>query len=81
MDPDVAPDYTLLHALLDCLPMIPCAYSSGALQWYFTLLNRVKCMDISMTASQCAEMLAQVARAYNERGQPQHSLLKARSAT
>ena len=69
---------TLLHALLDCLPGIGRVYSAGSLKWFFTLLNRVKCMDVGKTAEMCADLLAVVARHYSQRTNSWHSLLKAR---
>ncbi|CAH1791767.1 unnamed protein product [Owenia fusiformis] len=79
-DPDMAPafNFSLLVALLECLPMIPRAKSAGSLHWYFMLLNRVKCMDAGVTGQRCAELLAQVASSYHERLNPLHSILKAR---
>ena len=79
-DPNVAPafNFALLHGLLECVSLMPCMHSAGALHWYFTLLNRVKCMDIALTGQKCADMLSHVARHYHERTNPLHSLLKAR---
>ena len=77
---DVAPafSFALLHALLECLPLVGSAHSAGALHWYFTLLNRVKCMDITATGQRCAEMLVQVGKHYSQRANPLHALLKTR---
>lgn len=70
--------FALLQALLDCLPSVATAQSAGALHWYFTLLNRVKCMDVGATGQRCADILLQVARQYSQRTNSQHALLKAR---
>lgn len=79
-DPDLAPAFNLglLEALLDCLPLLPCAYSAGGVKWYFTLLNRVKCMDVTSTSSSCAELLSAVSKHFHERASPLHAILKAR---
>lgn len=79
-DPDVAPafNYALLQALLDCLPRTLTSYSAGALHWYFTLLNHVKCMDASATGEKCIEMLGEIAKSYSCRVNPYHSTLRAR---
>ena len=65
-------------ALLDSLPLIASARSAGALRWFFVLLNRVKCMDTTLTGTKCVEMLSTVASVYNERNNPLHALLKSR---
>ncbi|XP_053375851.1 baculoviral IAP repeat-containing protein 6-like isoform X2 [Mercenaria mercenaria] len=79
-DPDLAPAFNLalLEALLDCLPLLPCAYSAGGVKWYFTLLNRVKCMDVMSTSSSAAQLLSAVSKHFHERASPLHALLKAR---
>ena len=79
-DPGIAPtfNYTTLQALLECVPLIPCAYSSGALHWFFCMLDRVKCMDVQLTAQACSALLHQVAAHYREKANHFHSLLKTR---
>ena len=79
-DTDVVASFnlSLLHCLLEALPSISMATSAGALKWYFTLLNRVKCMDVGLTGQVCADMMAQVAKEYNAKQQPWHAVLKAR---
>lgn len=69
---------TLLHCLLDALPQVISIQSAGALKWYFTLLNRVKCVDISKTAESVADLLAMVSRHYSHRVNNWHDLLKSR---
>ncbi|XP_064603703.1 baculoviral IAP repeat-containing protein 6-like isoform X3 [Liolophura sinensis] len=79
-DPDLAPtfSYVLLNSLLDSLPLLPYSYSAGGLKWYFTLLNRAKCMNVGSVAEKCVDMLTCVAKQYSERTNPAHSLLKTR---
>ncbi len=79
-DADVAPafNYALLQALLETLPLVPCARSAGALHWFFSLLNRFKCMDATLTGHACADILIDVAQEYHNRLNPLHSLLKSR---
>lgn len=79
-DPDAAPSFSfsLLQALLECLPLLPSGYSAGALRWFFTLLNIVKCMNATLVAEKCVNMLTTVAKHYHDRDTPLHSLLKAR---
>ncbi|XP_064622207.1 baculoviral IAP repeat-containing protein 6-like isoform X2 [Lineus longissimus] len=81
-DPDAAPSFsfTLLQALIECLPLIPRAISAGALHWYFSLLNRVKCMDINLVGQRCSDMLSLVAKHYSDKINPIYNLLKARYA-
>ncbi|XP_077994932.1 dual E2 ubiquitin-conjugating enzyme/E3 ubiquitin-protein ligase BIRC6-like isoform X2 [Glandiceps talaboti] len=69
---------SLLHAMLECLSLIPCANSAGSLHWFFVLLNLVKSMDPENTGKACASMLTAVARQLHERMTPQHLLLRAR---
>ncbi|XP_041353670.1 baculoviral IAP repeat-containing protein 6-like isoform X2 [Gigantopelta aegis] len=79
-DPNLAPtfSYLLLQSILACLPLIPCAMSAGAMKWYFTLLNHIKCMDIGSVSKSCTELLGTIAKQYHERSLPMHALLKAR---
>ena len=79
-DPNLAPtfSYLLLQSLLACLALIPCAVSAGALKWYFTLLNHIKCMDIGSVSKSCTDLLGTTAKQYHERSLPMHALLKAR---
>ncbi|ESP03095.1 hypothetical protein LOTGIDRAFT_157060, partial [Lottia gigantea] len=79
-DIDMAPNfsYNILQAMLNCLPLIPCTHSSGALQWYFILLNRVKSMHVASVSEKCMELLTTVAKIYDERSSPLHNLLKTR---
>ncbi|KAK6180714.1 hypothetical protein SNE40_008714 [Patella caerulea] len=79
-DIDMAPNfsYQLLQAMLDCLPLVACTSSSGAMQWFFTLFNHVKCMDVATVSKKCMEILTAVAKLYAERASPLHNLLKTR---
>ncbi|XP_067680641.1 baculoviral IAP repeat-containing protein 6-like isoform X2 [Haliotis asinina] len=79
-DPDLAPafSYLMLQAMISCLPLLPCATSAGAMKWFFTVLNHVKCMDINTVAKTCTELLCAIAKHYQERAVPLHALLKAR---
>ena len=79
-DLDVAPAFSLalVQSLMDCLPMIPTCESASAVHWFFTLLNRVKCLDADRVAQGSVELLTLVARQYHERRHPLHSLLRAR---
>ncbi|XP_052766452.1 baculoviral IAP repeat-containing protein 6-like isoform X2 [Mya arenaria] len=79
-DPDMATMFSvaLLEGLLDCLPLLLCTYSAGGLKWFFTLLDRVKCMDVGGTSARCAELLGMVAKQFQERSSPVHAVLKAR---
>ena len=79
-DPDSAPAFNLclLEALLDCLPLLPCAYSAGGVKWYFTLLNRVKSMDVISTSSVAGQLLGDISKHFHERASPLHAILKAR---
>ncbi|XP_013417535.1 baculoviral IAP repeat-containing protein 6 [Lingula anatina] len=80
LDPDLAPafSFALLTALLNCLPLLPLVHSAGALRWFFTVLNRVKFMDISQTGQMVAEMLSSAAKQYSLRVTPLDALLKSR---
>ncbi|XP_035825485.1 baculoviral IAP repeat-containing protein 6 [Aplysia californica] len=79
-DPDLAPafNHSLLQALLDSFPLLPACASSGALRWFFSLLNRVKCMDADLVARRCDQLVQAVAQQYHQRGLPQQALLKTR---
>ncbi|KAK3576772.1 hypothetical protein CHS0354_014586 [Potamilus streckersoni] len=80
VDPNLAPSFSLslLEAIMESLPFLPCAYSSGAVKWYFTLLNRVKCMDIVTVSESCADLLKNTAKQYHSRTLPSHALLRSR---
>ncbi|XP_059157271.1 baculoviral IAP repeat-containing protein 6-like isoform X2 [Physella acuta] len=79
-DPDLAHtfNHSLMQALLDCFPLLPLCTSSGAMRWFFTLLNRVKCMDMETVAEKCCDLLLSLSKQYNSRTQQQHALLKTR---
>lgn len=79
-DLDMAPSfsYSLLHALLASFPLLPSAHFAGAVRWFFTMLNRVKCMDITQVSQACSDLLVQISKQYNERMSPLHALLKSR---
>ncbi|KAL4237916.1 Baculoviral IAP repeat-containing protein 6 [Mactra antiquata] len=80
LDTDYSPVFSqsLLEALIDCLPLLPCSYSAGAVKWYFTLLNRVKCMDVDNLSSKCATLMTTISKHFHERATPHHATLKAR---
>lgn len=73
-------NYSLLQSLLDALPLTLMASSAGALHWFFTLLNHVKCLDASTAAQRCTELLGAVAQQYHAVGGANnyHALLRAR---
>lgn len=73
-------NYSLLQSLLDALPLTLMATSAGALHWFFTLLNHVKCLDAGAAAQRCTELLGAVAQQYNTVGGVNnfHALLRAR---
>jgi len=73
-------NYSLLQSLLDALPLTLVATSAGALHWFFTLLNHVKCLDASVAAQRCTELLGAVAQQYQTVGgaNSYHALLRAR---
>ncbi|XP_076097651.1 dual E2 ubiquitin-conjugating enzyme/E3 ubiquitin-protein ligase BIRC6-like isoform X3 [Mytilus galloprovincialis] len=79
-DQDLAPafSFSLLQALMENLQMIPSAQSSGAIRWFFTLLNRVKCMDVVSVAESCTDLLMQISKHSFERTSSLYSLLKSR---
>ncbi|KAK3094209.1 hypothetical protein FSP39_025467 [Pinctada imbricata] len=79
-DPDLAPTFSsaLLNALLETLPLLPCANFASSVRLFFTMLNRVKCMDTSKVAKQCLELLIQTSKQYNERTSSLHALLQSR---
>lgn len=80
VDPDMAPSfsYSLLHALLSSFPLLPSAQYAGAIRWFFTMLNRVKCLDITQVSQACSDLLVHTSKQYNERMSPLHALLKSR---
>lgn len=63
---------------MENLQLIPSAQSSGAIRWFFTLLNRVKCMDVVSVAESCTDLLMEMSKHCYERMSPLHSLLKSR---
>uniref|UniRef100_A0A2C9JJC5 Dual E2 ubiquitin-conjugating enzyme/E3 ubiquitin-protein ligase BIRC6 n=1 Tax=Biomphalaria glabrata TaxID=6526 RepID=A0A2C9JJC5_BIOGL len=79
-EPEVAHNFSLslMYGLLDCFPLLPLCFSSGALRWFFTLLNRVKCMDMELVAQKSCELLLAISEQYSQRTQLQHALLKTR---
>ncbi|GFO34551.1 baculoviral iap repeat-containing protein 6, partial [Plakobranchus ocellatus] len=80
LDRDVAPafSYAVMQALLACYPLLPHCSSSGALRWFFILLNRAKCMDVEMVAQKSCELLLQVSKHYYKRTHHLQALLKTR---
>lgn len=79
-DQDLAPTFSfqLLQAQLGCLPLLVCCSSAGAMKWFFTILNRVKCMETSLVASSVTDLLKTVAAHYHQDSNPLHALLKTR---
>ncbi|CAL1542612.1 unnamed protein product [Lymnaea stagnalis] len=79
-DPELAHSFSvgLMHALLDCFPLLPVCKSSGALGWLFTILNRVKCMDMELVAQRSCQLLLTLSHHYSQRTQLHHALLKTR---
>ncbi|KAL8592605.1 hypothetical protein ACOMHN_026535 [Nucella lapillus] len=79
-DPDLAPSFSfqLLQAQVDCLPMLLSCSSAGSMKWFFTLLNRIKCMDASLVARSATDLLTAVATQYQRNMSPLHALLKTR---
>ncbi|OWF45700.1 baculoviral IAP repeat-containing protein 6-like isoform X2 [Mizuhopecten yessoensis] len=79
-DADITPTFSwsLLQALLECLKLLPSAHSAGAVKWFFSMLNRVKCVDATSVAQSCAELMMFTAKHYYDRLLPLHSLLKSR---
>ena len=80
IDRDMAPafSYTVMQALLACYPLLPLCSSSGALRWFFILLNRAKCMDVELVAQKSCELLLQVSQHYHKRTHHLQALLKTR---
>ena len=69
---------SLLEALMDCLPLLPCTYSAGGLKWFFILLNQVKSMDVMKVSHKCSDLLGAVSKHFSERASPYHDMLKSR---
>ena len=82
-DLDLAPSFSfqLLQAQVECLPLLVNCSSAGSMKWFFTLLNRVKCMDASLVARAATDMLNAVAAQYHRNMLPHHALLKTRCAS
>lgn len=70
----------LMQTLTDSLPLVLAAPSAGAVHWFFTLLNHIKCLDSSAVALRCAQLLDVVARRYHTVGAANvhHAVLRAR---
>ncbi|XP_059477801.1 baculoviral IAP repeat-containing protein 6 [Neocloeon triangulifer] len=71
-------DNTLLNALLNALPMVPRAQSSGALHWFFMMLSRKALLNPTTTGQKCMTLLQQVATELSSRSSPEHMLLRTR---
>lgn len=70
--------YSLLGSLGKCLPYVINCKSSGALRWFFLLLNRVKHHDVSRVGQIVLSLLNSVAKQMKEKENMLHSLLQAR---
>lgn len=70
----------LMQTLIDLLPLTLAAPSAGAVHWFFTLLNHIKCLDSSAVALHCTQLLDVVARQYHTVGAANvhHAILRAR---
>jgi len=70
----------LMQTLIDSLPLTLAATSAGAIHWFFTLLNHIKCLDSAAIALRCTQMLDVVARQYHSvgAGNVHHAVLRAR---
>lgn len=70
----------LMQTLLDLLPLTLAAPSAGAVHWFFTLLNHIKCLDSAAVALCCTQLLEAVARQYHALGASNvhHAILRAR---
>ncbi|XP_069118544.1 baculoviral IAP repeat-containing protein 6-like isoform X2 [Argopecten irradians] len=79
-DSDMTPTFSLnlLQALLENLKLLPSAHSAGAVKWFYSMLNRVKCVDTATVAQHCAELMIFTAKHYYDRLLPLHSILKSR---
>nr|KAG5700865.1 hypothetical protein BaRGS_012272 [Batillaria attramentaria] len=79
-DQDLAPAFSfhLLQALIECLPLLVGCSSAGSMKWFFTVLNRVKCMDASLVARSATDLLNAVSAQYHRNFSPLHALLKTR---
>jgi len=70
----------LMQTLIDSLPLTLAAPSAGAVHWFFTLLNHIKCLDSATVAVRCTQLLDVVARQYHSvgAGNVHHAVLRAR---
>jgi len=70
----------LMQTLIDSLPLTLAAPSAGAIHWFFTLLNHIKCLDSASVALRCTQLLDVVARQYHAVGavSVHHAVLRAR---
>jgi len=70
----------LMQTLVDSLPLTLAAPSAGAVHWFFTLLNHIKCLDSAAVALRCTQLLDVVARQYHTVGAANvhHAILRAR---
>ena len=70
----------LMQTLVDSLPLTLAAPSAGAVHWFFTLLNHIKCLDSSAVALRCTQLLDVVARQYHSlaAANVHHAVLRAR---
>jgi len=70
----------LMQTLVDLLPLTLAAPSAGAVHWFFTLLNHIKCLDSSAVALRCTQLLDVVAQQYHSVGASNinHAVLRAR---
>lgn len=70
----------LMQTLIDSLPLTLAAPSAGAVHWFFTLLNHIKCLDSAAVALCCTQLLDVVARQYHSVGAANvhHAVLRAR---
>ncbi|KAG1667328.1 Baculoviral IAP repeat-containing protein 6 [Nymphon striatum] len=70
--------YSVLGSLCKCLPYVINCKSSGAIKWFFLLLNRVKHHDVPKVGQIVLSLLNSVSKQMKEKENLYHSLLKAR---
>ena len=68
----------LLHAMVDDLRVLVQCNSAGAMRWYFSVLNHIKCMDANLVCERAVATLIDVSDRYYSGISPYHALLKTR---
>ncbi|GAB6020665.1 hypothetical protein CHUAL_003335 [Chamberlinius hualienensis] len=69
---------SLLKALLEWLSSIDQCRTSGAMYWFFLLINHVKHLDSNALGRECLQLLVKVVKELNERNDPLHAVLRSR---